>query len=98
VAPWFNTVVATRLMRVTGDCLEDARVAVRFADFFVAPRRLGFALAALFVTRFARVEARFDAAADFRRALLPDDFDAVAMIDSSGGRYEVSMRKIRAHL
>ncbi len=78
--------VATRLIRVTGDRFLVARVPVRFAvDFRVADRAAPFVellrfgpdadLAALLV----RVEERFDAAVVFRRAFLPDDFDAVAI-------------------
>ena len=75
--------MATRLMRVTGDCFfEAARFAVTF--FFGADRAAG--LAALFffavVVAFAlpRAAARFDAVDDLRRALPPDDFDADAMM------------------
>jgi hypothetical protein len=81
------TVVATRLMRVTGDCFLALFAFVeRFtAGFFrgatalEAPRVLRFA--ALFDLLFAlpREAARFDAVDDLR-AFRPDDFDAVAMI------------------
>lgn len=83
VAPCCKTVVATRLMRVTGDCFFGAaRFAVTF--FFGADRAAGFAalfrLALLFVFALLRLPALFDAVDDLRRALPPDDFDAGAMI------------------
>ncbi len=74
-------------MRVTGDCFRAERVPVRFAeDFRAGPDR-----AVTFVELFRcgprddlaallpRVDGRFDAAVVFRRAFLPDDFDAVAI-------------------
>jgi hypothetical protein len=83
-------VVATRLIRVTGDCFFGAaRLAVTFffgADFFAADF-LGasflaapFFLALLLVYALPPAAARFDAVDDLRRALRPDDFDAGAMI------------------
>ena len=90
-------------MRVTGDCLPLARLPVRFvaAFFRVAPDRavtlvalLRFAPLAVFAALFL-AGARFDTADVFRRAFLPDDFDAVAMMVPRG-RYERIMRKIRA--
>ena len=74
-------------MRVTGDCFRAARVPRRFAaDFRVAPDRamgfvelLRFGPREVFAALFALVDARFDAVVVFRRALLPDDFDAVAI-------------------
>ena len=81
--------MATRLMRVTGDCFRAARVLRRFAaDFRVALDRvvgfvelLRFGPRDVFVALFAPADVRFDfdAAVVFRRALLPDDFDAVAI-------------------
>jgi hypothetical protein len=81
-------------MRVTVDCFR-ARVLDRFvaafravpdrAAAFVALFRLGptaFFLA-LFAVVLVRAVARLDADVDLRRALLPDDFDRVAMINSS---------------
>jgi hypothetical protein len=73
-------------MRVTGDCFRAARVLRRFAaDFRAALDRVeGFVELLRFGPRadlaalFAVAEARFDAVV-FRRALLPDDFDAVAI-------------------
>ena len=74
-------------MRVTGDCFRLARVLRRFAaDFRVAPDRavgfvelLRFGPRDVFAALFAVADARFDAVVVFRRALLPDDFDAVAI-------------------
>ena len=74
-------------MRATGDCFRAARVLRRFAaDFFVAlDRAVGllelFRLGPrdFFAALFALADARFDAVVVFRRALLPDDFDAVAI-------------------
>ena len=78
--------VATRLIRVTGDCFLAARVPVRLAvDFRVTDRAVTFVelfrfgRAAVFAALLARVEERFDAAVVFRRAFWPDDFDAVAI-------------------
>ena len=85
-------------MRVTGDCLRDARAFVFAADFFIG--RLDFFAAlfrfaagldalfdadfdALFALLLPRDAARFDAVDDLRRAFAPDDFDADAMINSS---------------
>jgi hypothetical protein len=92
VAPCCITVVATRLMRVTGDCFRAERVPLRFAaDFLVALDRVP-ALLALFrfapavdfaVVFLAAEDDRFDALVVLRRTPLRDDFDAVAMIDSS---------------
>jgi len=86
-------------MRVTGDCLRDARAFVFAADFFfiglvdffAALFRLAAGLDALFDAAFdalfalllPRDAARFDAVDDLRRAFPPDDFDADAMINSS---------------
>ena len=77
--------VATRLIRVTGDCFLAARVPVRLAlDFRVADRAVTFVELFLFgpvavlAALLVRAE-RFDAAVVFRRAFLPDDFDAVAI-------------------
>ena len=77
--------VATRLIRVTGDCFLAARVPVRLAlDFRVADRAVTFVELFLFgpvavlAALLVRGE-RFDAAVVFRRAFLPDDFDAVAI-------------------
>jgi hypothetical protein len=79
-------VVATRLIRVTGDCFLAARVPVRFAaDFRVPDRALTFVElfrfgpVDVFAALLARVDERFDAAVVFRRVFLPDDFDAVAI-------------------
>jgi len=79
-------VVATRLIRVTGDCFLAARVPVRLAlDFRVADRAVTFVELFLFgpvavlAALLVRGEERFDAAVVFRRAFLPDDFDAVAI-------------------
>ena len=84
-------------MRVTGDCLRDARDFVFAADFFIglvdffaALFRLAAGLDALFDAAFdalfallvPRDAARFDAVDDLRRAFPPDDFDADAMIIS----------------
>ena len=89
LAPWCITVVATRLMRVTGDCLRAVAVDVRLAaDFFRAPDFAEpvaalFRLAAflVFAERLVpRAPARFDAVDVLRRAFPPDDFDAGAMI------------------
>jgi len=74
-------------MRVTGDCFPVARVLRRFAaDFRVAPDRavgfvelLRFGPRDVFAALFALADVRFDAVVVFRRALLPDDFDAVAI-------------------
>jgi hypothetical protein len=107
VAPCCNTVVATRLIRVTGDCFRAARVPVRFADFFALVLRavpdrpallalFRLVLPADFAAVFLPAEDRFDALVFLRRTPLPDDFDAVAMIDSSWGRYEQVQRKNRA--
>ena len=97
-------------MRVTGDCLRDARAFVFAADFFIglvdffaALFRLAAGLDALFDAAFdalfalllPRDAARFDAVDDLRRAFPPDDFDADAMINSSR-RYATTLRKIRA--
>jgi hypothetical protein len=85
-------------MRVTGDCLRDARAFVFAADFFIglvdffaALFRLAAGLDALFDAAFdalfalllPRDAARFDAVDDLRRVFPPDDFDADAMINSS---------------
>jgi hypothetical protein len=79
-------VVATRLIRVTGDCFLAARVPARLrVDFRVPDRAVTFVelfrcgRAAVFVALLARVDERFDADVVFRRAFLPDDFDAVAI-------------------
>ena len=74
-------------MRVTGDCFRAARVLRRFAaGFRVAPDRavdfvelLRLGPRDVFAALFALADARFDAVVVFRRALLPDDFDAVAI-------------------
>ena len=78
--------VATRLIRVTGDCFFAARVPVRLAvDFRGADRAVTFGAlfrfgrVAVFAALLARVDERLDAAVVFRRAFLPDDFDAVAI-------------------
>jgi hypothetical protein len=95
-------------MRVTGDCFRAERVALRFAAVFVVFLvALDRVLALLTFFRFvppadfaadflAAGDDRVDALVVLRRAPLPDDFDAVAMIDSSGGRYEGEQRKNRA--
>ena len=77
-------------MRVTGDCLRDARAFVFAADFFIglvdffaALFRLAAGLDALFALLLPRDAARFDAVDDLRRVFPPDDFDADAMINSS---------------
>ena len=84
-------------MRVTGDCLRDARAFVFPADFFIgrldffaALFRFAAGLDALFDADFDALfvllppdAARFDAVDDLRRAFAPDDFDADAMINSS---------------
>ena len=91
VAPCCSTVVATRLMRVTGDCLRAARVVLRFdADdpravfFFAAVFDAAARLVFVFAAALPREPARF--VADFR-ALPPDDFVPVAIFSSSEGRY-----------
>jgi hypothetical protein len=74
------------LIRVTGDCFRALRVPRRFAaDFRVAPDRavafvelLRFGPRADFAALLPLAEARFDVVV-FRRAVLPDDFDAVAI-------------------
>ena len=78
--------VATRLIRVTGDCFLAARVPVRFAvDFRVADRAatlvelFRFGPVADLAALLVRVEERFDAAVVFRRSFLPDYVDAVAI-------------------
>ena len=89
VAPCCSTVLATRLMRVTGDCLRAVRFAGRFvaALRFAAERVAGLAVVDLrFVPRVGFAVAllavvRFDALVVLRRAFLRDDFDAVAMIN-----------------
>ena len=59
VAPCCSTALATRLIRVTGDCFRAARLVGRFeADFFAAPER-----AATFGALFRLVPVVF--AADF---------------------------------
>ena len=85
-------------MRVTGDCLREARAFVFPADFFIGlvdffaalfrlaaglEALLDAAFDALFALLLPRDAARFDAVDDLRRAFPPDDFDADAMIDSS---------------
>lgn len=92
-------------MRVTVDCFR-ARVVDRFAAGFRAvPDRAAtfgalfrFEPAAVFLALFAavlvRAVARLDVV-DLRRALLPDDFDPVA-ISIPRGRYAIAVRKIRA--
>lgn len=99
-------------MRVTGDCFRapdrldvdrfapDREVLPRFVVLlrfaallrFVTPR---VALAELFEPLLLRAVVRFDAD-DFRRALPPDDFDAVAMMIASEEGCARGMRKIRA--
>jgi hypothetical protein len=61
------------------------------ADFRVALDRvlgfvelLRFGPRDVFAALFALADARFDVVVVFRRALLPDDFDAVAMIGFLG--------------
>ena len=74
-------------MRVPGDCFRADRVPVRFAEDFRAAldRAVTFVELFRFGTRddlpalLPRVDGRFDAAVVFRRAFLPDDFDAVAI-------------------
>src|SRR5687768_18488854 len=81
VAPCWITLVATRLIRVTGDCFFARRLAVDFlrgAAFFAALLAPAFRRAALvpFDVPFAaglvllvpREAARFDAVDDLRRA------------------------------
>jgi len=89
-------------MRVTGDCFlvpdrfaAGFRVAFERAVTFVALLRLG--PRADFAALFARLlDVGFDAVVVFERAFLPDDdFDAVAMMVPRG-RYESTLRKIRA--
>lgn len=99
VAPCCKTDVATRLIRVTGDCFRAERVPPpRFADVFATDFALGRLLFLLAFFRFVPLadlaavflppaRVRFDALVVLRTPL-PDDFDAVAMIDSSEGRYE----------
>jgi len=96
-------VVATRLIRVTGDCFLAVRVPVRLAvDFRVADRAVTFVelfrfgRVAVFAALLARVDERFDAAVVFRRAFLPDDFDAVAIDGILGEGTRHPLRKIRA--
>ena len=72
-------------MRVTGDCFPAERV--RFAeDFRAAPDRavtffelFRFGPRDVLPALLPRVDGRFEAAVVFRRAFLPDDFDAVAI-------------------
>jgi len=88
-------VVATRLIRVTGDCLRAAFLLDRFVDDFreAVGRALDFVAPFLFAPRavFAELppDARFDPVAVVRRALLPDDFFAVAILVPRG-RYEAT--------
>jgi len=98
-------VVATRLIRVTGDCFLAVRVPVRLAvDFRVADRAVTFVelfrfgRVAVFAALLARVDERFDAAVVFRRAFLPDDFDAVAIDGILGEGTRDPLRKIRARV
>jgi hypothetical protein len=82
-------------MRVTGDCLREARAFVFPADFFIGlvdffaalfrlaaglDALLDAAFDALFALLLPRDAARFDAVDNLRRAFPPDDFDADAMI------------------
>ena len=78
--------VATRLIRVTDDCFLAVRVPVRLAvDFRAADPAVTFVelfrfgRVAVFEALLARGDDPFDAAVVFRRAFLPDDFDAVAI-------------------
>jgi hypothetical protein len=95
-------VVATRLIRVTGDCLGADRVLLRFvaavprADFFAADFDGPVFRALVFATLLLRAPARFVALGVFRRAFPPDDFGRVAIFSSSLGRYDSTIRKIRA--
>jgi hypothetical protein len=91
------------LIRVTGDCFLADRVPARFAaDFRVADRAVTFVELfrfgprPVFAALLARVDGRFDAAVVFRRAFLPDDFDAVAIDRFLGEGTKASLRKIRA--
>ena len=79
--------MATRLMRVPGDCFRAERVPVRFAEDFRAALDRAVTFFELFrlgprdvlPALLPRVDGRFEAAVVFRRAFLPDDFDAVAI-------------------
>jgi hypothetical protein len=78
--------VATRLIRVTGDCFRAARVPVRLPADFRVPERattfgelFRFGPVVVFAALLVLVAERFDAAVVFRRVFLPDDFDAVAI-------------------
>lgn len=93
---------------MTGDCFPAERLPVRLAValvpvFLVALRLLLLlalfrfaALVDLAVVFLPAADDRFDALVVLRRTPLPDDFDAVAMIDSSWGRYDRVQRKNRA--
>jgi hypothetical protein len=92
VAPCCSTVVATRLIRVTGDCFRAARVVLRFdADepravfFFAAVFDVAARLVFVFAAALPREPARVFVAGF--RAFLPDDFFPVAIFSSSEGRY-----------
>jgi len=67
------------LIRVTGDCFFAARVPVRLAAGLRVLELFRFGPVAVLAPLLARVDERFDAAVVFRRAFLPDDFDAVAI-------------------
>jgi hypothetical protein len=88
---------------VTGDSFVVVRVPARLpVDFRVADRAVTFVelfrfgRVTVFGALLARVDERFDAAVVFRRAFLPDDFDAVAIVLNPRGGYAANLRKIRA--
>jgi hypothetical protein len=100
-------------MRVTGDCLREARAFVFPADFFIGlvdffaalfrlaaglDALLDAAFDALFALLLPRDAARFDAVDDLRRAFPPDDFGAVAMIISSRKVQAAGAQDSRAHV
>jgi hypothetical protein len=78
---------------------RDATFGVLFRFVLAAALGAGPALlllALLVVLALRRAAPRFDAAADLLRDVPPDDFDAVAIIESLEGRYRTLLRKIRA--
>jgi hypothetical protein len=95
-------------MRVTGDCFLAGRVLDFFvADFRAPPDRAATLVAIfrfvadatlllVFAVLLVRAVARLDADVDLRRALAPDDFDAVAMINSSRKVREACAQDSRA--